>query len=166
MNLESDIDELLYEYPTTARVHNAIQKCEEIKQIKDLINEDGSFVGSPRKPWLIPNIGRKSAMEIDEMRRWFVENHLNQSTEKDLVLRHKYFKKDLLTTALSLLQAYKDDVEYWTDIGHNEGVDQYNHCTNGSPCWEEGEEAQMEDYRNFVVNFVEVLRIETVGRKS
>jgi hypothetical protein len=81
MNLESDIDELLYEYPTTARVHNAIHKCEEIKQIKDLINEDGSFVGSPRKPWLIPNIGRKSAMEIDEMRRWFVENHLNQSTK-------------------------------------------------------------------------------------
>tara|TARA_B110000503_G_scaffold52852_1_gene84866 strand:- start:118 stop:507 length:390 start_codon:yes stop_codon:yes gene_type:complete len=81
MNLESDIDELLYEYPTTARVHNAIQKCKEIKQIKDLINEDGSFVGSPRKPRTIPNIGRKSAMEIDEMRRWFVENHLNQSTK-------------------------------------------------------------------------------------
>jgi hypothetical protein len=78
MNLESDIDELLYEYPTTARVHNALQKCEEIKQIKDLINEDGSIV---RYFMAIPNIGRKSAMEIDEMRRWFVENHLNQSTK-------------------------------------------------------------------------------------
>ena len=80
MNLESDIYDLLCGR-ATERVCNAIQKCEEIKQIKDLINEDGSFVGSPRKPWLIPNIGRKSAMEIDEMRRWFVENHLNQSTK-------------------------------------------------------------------------------------
>ena len=165
MNLESDIDDLLCGL-ATVRVRNAIQKYEGIKQIKDLINEDGSFVGGLGKPPKMPNIGKKSIVELDCIRRWFVENHLNQSTEKDLVLRHKYFKKDLLTTALSLLQAYKDDVEYWTDIGHNKGVDQYNHYTNGSPCWEEGEEDQMEDYRNFVVNFVEVLRIETVGRKS
>ena len=164
MNLESDIDDLLCGQ-ATVRVYNAIQKYEGIKQIKDLINEDGSFVGGLGKPPKMPNVGKKSIVELDGIRRWFVENHL-QGTEKDLVLRHKYFKKDLLTTALSLLQAYKDDVEYWTDIGHNKGVDQYNHYTNGSPCWEEGEEDQMEDYRNFVVNFVEVLRIETVGRKS
>jgi hypothetical protein len=82
MNLESDIDELLYEYPTTVRVHNALQKCEEIKQIKDLINEDGSFVGYFMA---IPNIGKKSAMEIDQMRRWFVENHLTPHQENQII---------------------------------------------------------------------------------
>ena len=82
MNLESDIDELLYEYPTTARVHNALQKCEEIKQIKDLINEDGSFVGYFMA---IPNIGKKSAMEIDQMRRWFVKNHLTPHQENQII---------------------------------------------------------------------------------
>jgi hypothetical protein len=82
MNLESDIDELLYEYPTTARVHNALQKCEEIKQIKDLINEDGSFVGYFMA---IPNIGKKSAIEIDYMRRWFVENHLTPHQEDQII---------------------------------------------------------------------------------
>ena len=165
MNLESDIDDLLDGYLTTERVYNAIQKYEGIKQIKDLINEDGSFVGGLGKPPKMPNIGKKSIVEINNIRRWFVENHL-QGTEKDLVLRHKYFKKDLLTTAFSLLQSYKKDVEYWTDIGHDKGVDQYNYFTNGSPFWAEGEEDKMEDYRNFVVNFVEVLRIDIVGRKS
>jgi hypothetical protein len=82
MNLESDIDELLYEYPTTVRVHNALQKCEEIKQIKDLINEDGSFVGYLMA---IPNIGKKSAMEIDQMRRWFVKNHLTPHQENQII---------------------------------------------------------------------------------
>jgi hypothetical protein len=146
-------------------VCNAIQKYEGIKQIKDLIKEDGSFVGGLGKPPKIPDMGKKSIRELEYIRRWFVENHL-QGTEKDLVLRHKYFKKDLLTTALSLLQRYKDDVEYWTDVGHGKGVDQYNSFTNGSPFWVEGEEDKMEDYRNFVVNFVEVLRIDIVGRKS
>ena len=82
MNLESDIDELLYEYPTTVRVHNALQKCEEIKQIKDLINEDGSFVGYFMA---IPNIGKKSAMDIDQMRRWFVKNHLTPHQENQII---------------------------------------------------------------------------------
>ena len=81
MNLESDINDLLREYCTTARVYNALKMYEGIKQIKDLINENGSFVGGPRKPRTIPNIGKKSAIEIDYMRRWFVENHLNQGTK-------------------------------------------------------------------------------------
>tara|TARA_R110000764_G_scaffold235734_1_gene330431 strand:+ start:654 stop:1148 length:495 start_codon:yes stop_codon:yes gene_type:complete len=164
MNLESDIYDLLCGR-ASARVCNAIQKYEGIKQIKDLIKEDGSFVGGLGKPPKIPDMGKKSIRELEYIRRWFVENHL-QGTEKDLVLRHKYFKKDLLTTAFSLLQSYKKDVEYWTDIGHDKGVDQYNYFTNGSPFWAEGEEDKMEDYRNFVVNFVEVLRIDIVGRKS
>ena len=78
MNLESDIEDLLSEFDTTVRVYNALTMYEGIKQIKDLINEDGSFVDNPK---YIPNIGKKSAQEIDYMRRWFVENHLNQSTK-------------------------------------------------------------------------------------
>ena len=89
MNLESDIDELLYEYPTTARVHNALQKCEEIKQIKDLINEDGSFVGYFMA---IPNIGKKSAMDIDQMRRWFVKNHLTPHQENQIINVYEVLK--------------------------------------------------------------------------
>ena len=77
MNLESDIEDLLSEFDTTVRVYNALTMYEGIKQIKDLINEDGSFVDNPK---YIPNIGKKSAQEIDYMRRWFVENRLNQST--------------------------------------------------------------------------------------
>jgi len=86
MNLKSDIKHLLTEFPTTARVHNALTMYEGIQQVKDLINEDGSFVGGPRKLWIIPNIGKHSVMEIDEMRRWFVENHLPPQTlqKKDL----------------------------------------------------------------------------------
>ena len=92
MNLESDIDELLYEYPTTARVHNALQKCEEIKQIKDLINEDGSFVGGFGKPPKMPNIGKKSIVELDCIRRWFVENHLTPHQENQIMNVYEVLK--------------------------------------------------------------------------
>ena len=80
--------------------------------------------------------------------------------KKELVMNHERFKQDFMSTALSLLESYKGDVEYWTDVGHSNGVDGFNHYTSGSPCWEEGEEDQMEDYKNFVSNFVEVLQTE------
>ena len=84
MNLESDIDDLLCGL-ATVRVRNAIQKYEGIKQIKDLINEDGSFVGGLGKPPKMPNIGKKSIVELDCIRRWFVENHLTPHQENQII---------------------------------------------------------------------------------
>ena len=87
-------------------------------------------------------------------------------TKKELVMNHERFEQDFMSTALRLLLSYKWDVEYWTKIGHQAGVDGFNHYTNGSPCWEEGEEDQMEDYKNFVSNFVEVLQTELEEREA
>ena len=82
-------------------------------------------------------------------------------TKKELVMNHERFEQDFMSTALSLLDSYKGDVEYWTQMGNEAGgVDYFNHYTSGSPCWEEGEEDQMNDYNNFVKNFVEVLQTE------
>ena len=94
MNLESDIEDLLYEYPTTVRVYNALKMYEGIKQIKDLINEDGSFVDNPK---YIPNIGKKSVPELRSMRVWFVENYLtlhqeNQNQNKNKKAKNKKVK--------------------------------------------------------------------------
>ena len=86
--------------------------------------------------------------------------------KKELVMNHERFEQDFMSTALSLLESYKLDVEYWTDIGHQAGVDGFNHYTNGSPCWEEGEENQMNDYNNFVQDFVAVFKTELEERKS
>jgi hypothetical protein len=91
---------------------------------------------------------------------------LKLHTKKELVMNHRFFEQDFMSTALSLLSAYKLDVEYWTDVGHSDGVVGYNLYTNGTPCWEEGEEGQMEDYKNFVKNFVEVLQTELEERES
>ena len=46
------------------------------------------------------------------------------------------------------------------------GVDYFNHYTSGSPCWEEGEEDQMNDYNNFVQDFVAVFKTELEERES
>ena len=97
MNLESDIEDLLSEYSTTIRVYNALTMYEGIKQIKDLINEDGSFVGGPRKPWIIPNIGKKSVEEIDDMRRWFVKKYLEPDGDRSM-------KHMPVSTAIQLLE--------------------------------------------------------------
>tara|TARA_B110001450_G_scaffold224434_1_gene222046 strand:+ start:63 stop:320 length:258 start_codon:yes stop_codon:yes gene_type:complete len=78
------------------------------------------------------------------------------NTKKELVINHEYFTQDFMSTALRLLQAYQDDVKYWTNMG----VDTFNFCTSGSPCWEEGEEDKMRDYDNFVRNFVAVFQTE------
>ena len=83
-------------------------------------------------------------------------------TKKERVMNHEYFTQDVMSTALRLLQAYQDDVKYWTNMG----VDTFNFCTSGSPCWEEGEEDKMRDYDNFVRNFVEVLQTELEERES
>jgi hypothetical protein len=87
-------------------------------------------------------------------------------TKKELVMNHERFEQDFMSTALSLLDSYKGDVEYWTQMGNEAGVDGFNHYTSGSPCWEEGEEDQMNDYKNFVSNFVEVLQTELEERES
>ena len=87
-------------------------------------------------------------------------------TKKELVINHKRFEKDFMSTALSLLEDYKSDVNYWTDLGNTEGVNSFNSCTDGSPCWEEDEEDQMNDYNNFVKNFVGVLQTELEERES
>jgi hypothetical protein len=82
-------------------------------------------------------------------------------TKKELVMNHERFEQDFMSTALSLLDSYKGDVEYWTQMGNEAGgVDYFNHYTSGSPCWEEGEEDQMNDYNNFVQDFVAVFKTE------
>jgi hypothetical protein len=78
MNLESDIEDLLNECHLTVRVNGILKLYEGIKQIKDLIYKDGSFVDNPK---YIPNIGKKSAQEIDYMRRCFVKKYLTPHQE-------------------------------------------------------------------------------------
>mgnify|MGYP003639338797 FL=1 len=88
-------------------------------------------------------------------------------TKKELVMNHERFEQDFMSTALSLLDSYKGDVEYWTQMGNEAGgVDYFNHYTSGSPCWEEGEENQMNDYNNFVQDFVAVFKTELEERRS
>ena len=91
---------------------------------------------------------------------------IRQYSTKERVMNHKLFKKDFMSTALSLLESYKRDVSYWTHLGNTEGVNSFNSCTDGSPCWEEDEEDQMNDYNNFVKNFVGVLQTELEERES
>jgi len=94
MNLESDIEDLLSEYSTTNRVYNALTMYEGIKQIKDLIYKDGHFVDNPK---YIPNIGYKSAQEIDDMRSWFVKKYLEPDGDRSM-------KHMPVSTAIQLLE--------------------------------------------------------------
>jgi hypothetical protein len=59
---------------------------EGIKQIKDLIYKDGHFVDNPK---YIPNIGYKSAQEIDDMRSWFVKKYLTPHQENQSMNQYK-----------------------------------------------------------------------------
>ena len=101
MNLESDIEDLLNECPLTVRVNGILKLYEGIKQIKDLISEDGSFNHNPSR---IPGIGKKRVEEIYSIRDWFVENYLtpqkeNQSMNKYEVTIQAAVTKTLLIEA-------------------------------------------------------------------
>ena len=118
MNLESDIEELLDNFRSlSVRVDNALRKYEGIKQIKDLINKDGSFNHHPHK---IPNIGKKSVPELRSMRVWFVENYLTLHQENQN--KNKY--EVTIRAAVKVIIEAKDSVSAaetaWKENGLND----------------------------------------------
>ena len=120
MNLESYITELLYNFGClSVRVDNALRKYEGIKQIKDLINKDGSFNHHPNK---IPNIGKKSVTELRSMRVWFVENYLTLHQENQNQNKNKY--EVTIRAAVKVIIEAKDSVSAaetaWKENGLND----------------------------------------------
>ena len=127
MNLESDIEDLLNECPLTVRVNGILKLYEGIKQIKDLISEDGSFRDNPSR---IPGIGKKHAAEIDAMRRWFVENYLTPQKENQSMNKYSV----TFQAAVELIVEAKDSnsaIETaWDEFENlNRLDDRYDHCT-------------------------------------
>ena len=103
MNLESDIEDLLNECHLTVRVNGILKLYEGIKQIKDLISEDGSFRDNPSR---IPGIGKKRVEEIYYIRDWFVENYLTPQKENQSM--NKYEVTIQATVTKTLLIEAKD----------------------------------------------------------
>ena len=130
MNLESDIEDLLNECHLTVRVNGILKLYEGIKQIKDLISEDGSFRDNPSR---IPGIGKKRVEEIYSIRDWFVENYLtpqkeNQSMNKYEVTIQAVVTKTLLIEAKDSNSAEEAAHEQFSVL--NDGVDEnYNQET-------------------------------------
>ena len=86
---------------------------------------------------------------------------IRQYSTKERVMNHEYFEKDFMSTALSLLQYHASDKAHVTElINKNE---QETH-----PCidYEEDEKDEINDYNNFVQDFVAVFKTELEERES
>ena len=127
MNLESDIEDLLNECGLTVRVNGILKLYEGIKQIKDLISEDGSFRDNPSR---IPGIGKKRVEEIYSIRDWFVENYLTPQKENQSMNKYSV----TFQAAVELIVEAKDSnsaIETaWDEFENlNRLDDRYDHCT-------------------------------------
>ena len=150
MNLESDIEELLYNYGfLTQRVHNALRKYEGIKQIKDLINEDGTF---NHNPYSIPNIGKKSVPELRQMRVWFLENYIRPHQENQSMIKYEVTFRAAVKIIIEAKDSDSAVDAAWEEFQRvNELNDRFDHHTlivkpipttkNNIYCMHEGEES-------------------------
>ena len=86
---------------------------------------------------------------------------IRQYSPKERVMNHKLFKKDFMSTALSLLESYKSDEAHVTEL-MNKGEQE----THPSMDYEEDEKDEKNDYNNFVQDFVAVFKTELEERES
>ena len=86
---------------------------------------------------------------------------IRQYSPKERVMNHKLFKKDFMSTALSLLESYKSDEAHVTEL-MNKGEQETHPCME----YEEDEKDEKNDYNNFVQDFVAVFKTELEENKS
>ena len=127
MNLESDIEDLLNECPLTVRVNGILKLYEGIKQIKDLISEDGSFNHNPSR---IPGIGKKRVEEIYSIRDWFVENYLTPQKENQSMNKYSVTLKPAVELIVEAKDSNSAENAAWGEFENlNRLDDRYDHYT-------------------------------------
>ena len=127
MNLESDIEDLLNECHLTVRVNGILKLYERIKQIKDLISEDGSFRDNPSK---IPGIGKKRVEEIYSMRDWFVENYLTPQKENQSMNKYSVTFRAAVELIVEAKDSNSAEDAAWDEFENlNRLDDSYDHYT-------------------------------------
>tara|TARA_R110000822_G_C15162802_1_gene478466 strand:- start:212 stop:814 length:603 start_codon:yes stop_codon:yes gene_type:complete len=127
MNLESDIEDLLNECGLTVRVNGILKLYEGIKQIKDLISEDGSFNHNPSR---IPGIGKKRVEEIYSIRDWFVENYLTPQKENQSMNKYSVTFQAAVELIVEAKDSNSAEDAAWDEFENlNRLDDRYDHCT-------------------------------------
>ena len=127
MNLESDIEDLLNECHLTVRVNGILKLYEGIKQIKDLISEDGSFNHNPSR---IPGIGKKRVEEIYSIRDWFVENYLTPQKENQSMNKYSVTFRAAVELIVEAKDSNSAEDAAWDEFENlNRLDDSYDHYT-------------------------------------
>ena len=127
MNLESDIEDLLNECGLTVRVNGILKLYEGIKQIKDLISEDGSFKDNPSR---IPGIGKKRVEEIYSIRDWFVENYLTPQKENQSMNKYSVTFQAAVELIVEAKDSNSAEDAAWDEFENlNRLDDSYDHYT-------------------------------------
>ena len=127
MNLESDIEDLLNECHLTVRVNGILKLYERIKQIKDLISEDGSFRDNPSR---IPGIGKKRVEEIYSIRDWFVENYLTPQKENQSMNKYSVTFRAAVELIVEAKDSNSAEDAAWDEfVNLNRLDDSYDHYT-------------------------------------
>jgi|TARA_B110000259_G_C13883009_1_gene349735 hypothetical protein len=127
MNLESDIEDLLNECHLTVRVNGILKLYEGIKQIKDLISEDGSFRDNPSR---IPGIGKKRVEEIYSIRDWFVENYLTPQKENQSMNKYSVTFRAAVELIVEAKDSNSAEDAAWDEFENlNRLDDSYDHYT-------------------------------------
>ena len=127
MNLESDIEDLLNECGLTVRVNGILKLYEGIKQIKDLISEDGSFNHNPSR---IPGIGKKRVEEIYSIRDWFVENYLTPQKENQSMNKYSVTFRAAVELIVEAKDSNSAEDAAWDEFENlNRLDDSYDHYT-------------------------------------
>ena len=127
MNLESDIEDLLNECHLTVRVNGILKLYEGIKQIKDLISEDGSFNHNPSR---IPGIGKKRVEEIYSIRDWFVENYLTPQKENQSMNKYSVTFQAAVELIVEAKDSNSAEDAAWDEFENlNRLDDSYDHYT-------------------------------------
>ena len=127
MNLESDIEDLLNECGLTVRVNGILKLYEGIKQIKDLISEDGSFNHNPSR---IPGIGKKRVEEIYSIRDWFVENYLTPQKENQSMNKYSVTFRAAVELIVEAKDSNSAENAAWGEFENlNRLDDRYDHYT-------------------------------------
>ena len=127
MNLESDIEDLLNECHLTVRVNGILKLYEGIKQIKDLISEDGSFRDNPSR---IPGIGKKRVEEIYSIRDWFVENYLTPQKENQSMNKYSVTFQAAVELIVEAKDSNSAEDAAWDEFENlNRLDDSYDHYT-------------------------------------
>jgi len=86
---------------------------------------------------------------------------IRRYSTKERVMNHTFFEQDFMSTALRLLKSHASNQAHVTEL-MNKNV-QENHP---SLDYEEYEKDEINDYNNFVQDFVAVFKTELEERKS